>query len=313
MWIAVARQYSIDRQTVDDLIDNIMAKANMKENELDPVGRELIMLIRLQDLKDSPYQGRWMGLEEKEEGSRVERQILELARSIESSGLMQPIIVRAVEGGYEIIDGHRRVEAHRRLGRGQIRAIVKDCTEREAQVMSVVGNLQRQNLSPIELAVSYRNLLATGVFKDKRELSQAIGKDETYVGDLLNTLNMDSRIIDDLRTERGIRDLRLLRAIRRVDKVDQEGVSGKQFELYMTVKHKKLSRKQVDDLLRQEWEPVKRSKGWKIKRTNKGITLKLTTKKIPQGLLDRLEEVLAFELEARMAEYKPGRKKGQVS
>jgi len=91
---------------------------------------------------------------------------------------MQPIVVRAVEKGYEIIDGNRRVEAIKRLGRGQITALVKDVSDRDAQIMHVIGNLQRKNLKPIEQALTYQKMLDSGVFKDKRELSRAISKDE---------------------------------------------------------------------------------------------------------------------------------------
>ncbi len=111
---------------------------------------------------------------------------------------MQPITVRQVGKEYEIIDGHRRAEAFRRFGKEEIPAIISNVSDREAQVMAVVTNLQREDLSNIEKAIAFQKILASGLFKDKREFSKSIGKDETYVGNLVNTVNMNQRIIDDL-------------------------------------------------------------------------------------------------------------------
>jgi len=252
--------------------------------------KEIVALIKISDLLESPFQGRFLSMNENEETVAGTRQLDELTSSIERSGMMQPIIVRQMANGYEIIDGHRRVMAHRKLGRGQIRAILKDCTEREAQIMSVVGNLQRKNLTPIELAVAYQKLLDTEVFKDKRELSKAIGKDETYVGDLLNTLNMDTRIIDDLKNEHSIRDLRLLRTIRRIEKVDETGKSQKQFEAYVAAKHQGMSREDLASFLKAKDKPV--PKNWNTKKTANGVTLKVSTKKMSPEMVEKLLTLL---------------------
>ena len=168
-----------------------------------------------------------------------------LAQSIRNTGLIHPIIVRPLEQGYEIIDGHRRVEALKKLGRGQIMAIVKDVSDRDAQIMHVIGNLQRKNLKPIEQALTYQKMLDTGIFKDKRELSRAISKDETFVGDLIAMLQLDSRIIDDLAKNNLIKDLRILRLIRLSAPVDKNGVSNAQWELYRKVIFSKMGRKEL--------------------------------------------------------------------
>ncbi len=115
-------------------------------------------------------------------------------------------------------------------------------TDREAMILSVVGNLQREDLSPIEKAMAFRKLLDSGVFVDKKELSKSLGKDETYVGDVLNTLNMDQRIIDDILQNRTTDDVRLLRAIRQAGKTDKLQKSDEQMALYQEFKDKGLSR-----------------------------------------------------------------------
>ncbi len=207
--------------------------------------------IKLKDLNESPYQGRLIQLPlNKDDYTQTE--LLQLTESIKKNGLLQPIILRKTANGLEIIDGHRRVEAFRILGRGDIQAIIREMDDREAQVMSVVANIQRENLSNIERAIAFRKILSEGVFRDKRELSKAIGKDETYVGDLLNILNMDRRIIDDVAANKTTNDVRLLRAIRKVEPVTEEGVSEKQFKVYNQFKKEKLSRREVLDLVKQE-------------------------------------------------------------
>jgi ParB/RepB/Spo0J family partition protein len=248
-------------------------------------------LLRISDLVQSPFQSRFDKplvpqttvrtyiKKEKEKAGRDE--IGELAQSIQNTGLIQPIIVRPLEQGYEIIDGHRRVEAYKRLGRGQIMAIIKDVSDRNAQVMHVIGNLQRKNLKPIEQALTYQKMLDTGIFKDKRELSKAISKDETFVGDLISMLQLDSRIIDDLAKNNLIKDLRILRLIRLSVPVDKNGVSNSQWELYRKVIFAKMGRKELALLIRKTENKLPALKTWRMKSANKKITINLET-----GILD---------------------------
>ncbi len=130
--------------------------------------KESVALIKLSDLKESPYQGRFLNETTKNDNSRAAQQLDELTASIESSGMMQPIIVRQVADGYEIIDGHRRVMAHKNLGRGQVRAIIKDCTEREAQIMAVVGAASAAS-KKLTVLVNRRNSLRCTLPPNTRE------------------------------------------------------------------------------------------------------------------------------------------------
>jgi len=203
-----------------------------------------ILKIDINTIKESPYQGRLLFFG-KTDKDNADMAIKQLADSISKNGLLQPIVVRGTKTGYELIDGHRRLEAHRLLGINTIDAIVKDINEKESQILSVVSNLQREDLYNIERALAFRKILDAKLFKDQKELSQAIGKDQTYVGDLLNTLNMDKRIIEDLLENKTTNDVRLLRAIRRVQKTDINSISEKQWELYQRFKTNNLTRKEV--------------------------------------------------------------------
>jgi ParB family chromosome partitioning protein len=258
--------------------------------------KDLTLLLRLTDLKDSPWQSRFEAITEQKGQPAKLQDIDELADSIDKNGLMQPIIVRPVESGYELIDGHRRVKAMRKLGRGQILAIIRDVSDREAQIMHVIGNLQRKNLKPVELALTYQKMLDSRIFKDKRELSNAIGKDETYVGDLLSTLQLDYRIIEDLAKNNLIKDLRILRLIRMYDPVDENGISNPQWELYRKVLFKKMSRKDLTLLLKK---PVNNPpvKSWKMKQSHKKVTISLETGILDQAKKDKLMKLIAEKMQ----------------
>lgn len=270
-----------------------------------PKSKDLTILVRISDLVKSPFQSRFeqpaskiyaaKNFLQKEKAKVQKDELDELVKSIQASGLIQPIIVRPQENGYEIIDGHRRVEAMKRLGRGQIMAIIKDVSDREAQVMHVIGNLQRKNLKPIELALTYQKMLDTGIFKDKRELSKAISKDETYIGDLLSTLQLDNRIIDDLAKNNLIKDLRLLRLIRLYAAVDEKGMSDPQWELYRKVLFSKMGRKELSILIRK---PANNPavKTWKMKSSNKKVTINLETGILDQAKKDKLMQLIAEKM-----------------
>ncbi len=210
-----------------------------------------ILNISIGKLIESPYQGRLLSSESLN-NVYIKKQLDELAESIRSTGLMQPITVRVVDDKYEIIDGHRRVAAYKLLEKGNIPAIIKEGTEREIQIMSLVANIQRSNLSSLEYALAFEKILNDGVFKSKKELSKAIGKDETYVGDVINVLKMDERIINDLAENKTINDVRLLRLIRNAYKVEADGRSTKQYSLYLKCIKDNLTRAQLNRIIKKE-------------------------------------------------------------
>jgi len=204
---------------------------------------EQILNIPIEQLVESPYQGRLVR-KPTIRGKSDDPAMKSLIESISSKGLMAPIIVRPIGEKFEIVDGHRRVEAFRRLEKKDIEAIVKDYDDKNAQIFSVVGNLMRQNLNLIEKALAFRKIMDSKVFKDVKDFSKTIGKHETFVGDILNTLDMDQRILDDLIANKTTEDVRLLRAIRRYEKA-KKNKSDKQWELYRRFKNENLTRQVV--------------------------------------------------------------------
>jgi len=246
--------------------------------------------VPLEKLEASPYQGRLVRKETKP-GKSDDPAMKKLMESIEQNGLMTPIIVRKKEGGrYEIIDGHRRVEAIKRHGKTEVTAIVKDYDDKKAQVFSVVGNLMRKNLSLIEKALAFKKILKANNLT-QLELAQAIGTNESFMSDILNTLDMDQRIIKDLVGTRTTDDVRLLRAIRKVEKA-VDNTSDKQWNLYEKFKAENLTRKQVIDAVksgRVAVSPVR------IEGSNKVFSIHLS-KAVTDEQKEELREVLTNKI-----------------
>jgi ParB family transcriptional regulator, chromosome partitioning protein len=125
----------------------------------------------------------------------------ELAASIKSSGVIQPIIVRKVSGFYQLIAGERRWRAARQAGLERIPAIVRDATDAQSIELALVENLLREDLNPIETAQAYQKLLAEFGWTQE-ELAQRIGKDRTSIANGLRLLRLPEDIQTDLRSGR---------------------------------------------------------------------------------------------------------------
>jgi ParB family chromosome partitioning protein len=110
---------------------------------------------------------------------RVEA-IAELADSLREHGQLQPIVVRPIAGGYEVIAGHRRLEAARLLGWTEIAAIVRDVTDDQAYILMLVENLQREDLTPREEAAALEVLVRERGWST-RQVGEAIKRSHIYV------------------------------------------------------------------------------------------------------------------------------------
>ena len=122
----------------------------------------------------------------------------ELAASIRASGVIQPIIVRQVGDGYQLIAGERRWRAARVAGLERIPAIVREATDAESLELALVENLLREDLNPMEEAEAYRHLLAQFGWTQE-QLAQRIGRDRTSIANVLRLLRLQEEIQADLR------------------------------------------------------------------------------------------------------------------
>ncbi|WMS44287.1 ParB/RepB/Spo0J family partition protein [Acuticoccus sp. MNP-M23] len=117
----------------------------------------------------------------------------ELAQSIARHGMMQPIVVRVVDGHYEIIAGERRWRAAQRAGLHQVPVLVRNVTAGEALELALIENIQREGLNSIEEANGYQRLMAE--FSHRQEdLAKLIGKSRSHVANTLRLLNLPPSI-----------------------------------------------------------------------------------------------------------------------
>lgn len=127
--------------------------------------------------------------------------LLELADSIRQFGVLQPLIVQKREGYYEIIAGERRWRAAKMAGLKEVPVIIKDFTDQQIVEISLIENIQREDLNPIEEAIAYKRLLTEFHLKQD-EVADRVSKSRTAVTNSVRLLKLDERVqqmvIDDM-------------------------------------------------------------------------------------------------------------------
>ncbi len=142
--------------------------------------------IPLNQLRANPYQPRKVFEEEA---------IKELAESIRQHGVIQPIIVRSVLKGYEIIAGERRFRASQYCGNTTIPAVVRSFSDQQVMEIALIENLQRENLNAMEIAVAYQGLMEQFSLTQE-ELSLKVGKSRSHIANFLRLLSLPEEVKD---------------------------------------------------------------------------------------------------------------------
>ena len=140
--------------------------------------------LRIAEVAPNPFQPR---------RKMDEKKLEELASSIKARGVIQPVVVRRAAGGYELVAGERRLRAAERLGMATIPAIVREATDSQALELSLVENLQRDDLNAMEEAVAYRELRERfGMTQEA--LAVAMGRDRSSVANTLRLLSLPEEV-----------------------------------------------------------------------------------------------------------------------
>ena len=151
-----------------------------------------------------------------------EKALKELAVSIKEHGVIQPIIVREVNGKYEIIAGERRYRASVLAGKETVPVIVRNMTDKESAEIALIENIQRKELTPIEEALSYKNILDLG-YLTQEQLADKVGKSQPTIANKIRLLNLSDEVqealLENKISERHARSLLKLKSNRKQNKM----------------------------------------------------------------------------------------------
>ena len=175
------------RKALGKGLEQLFSNESLYSGPIDPIEeiventpKDDIVEVKLSELRSNPYQPRQKFDQEK---------LVELANSIKEYGVLEPIIVTKSIKGYEIVAGERRKKASELAGLETIPAIIKEFTDSE--------NIQRENLTAIEEAEAYSNLLKV-LNVTQEELANKIGKSRTYITNMVGLLNLPESVKNDI-------------------------------------------------------------------------------------------------------------------
>ena len=245
-------------------------------------------------LQPNPFQPRKVFDQEKLE---------ELAESIKVHGLIQPLIVRKMQNGYQIVAGERRWRASKLAGLSMIPVVVRELEDKEMMSIALIENIQRQDLNVIEEAITYRKLMEEYVLTQE-ELAAQIGKSRSQVANTLRMLNLPQEIQTHLADQRisvghakvllGIMSKDLM--IRLCERIIERDLSVREAEALiqdMTKSSRKTNRTRSKDIDVVELENnLQRIFGAKVKISGNSNKGKVVIEYYTEDDLERILEIL---------------------
>lgn len=267
---------------------------SFESNIMESATEEEIKEIPVSEIRPNPYQPRKTFNEEA---------LHELAQSIKNYGVFTPIIVKKSIKGYDLIAGERRLRASKLAGLETIPAIIKDFSDDEMREISLLENIQRENLTAIELAWAYKGIIDNLDIRQE-DLAQKIGKSRSHITNTLGLLNLPedvqkmildgeismghARVLSKMEDEKEITKL--------ADKVAKENISVHELEdISKTEEIKKrvpiTRRKDVNDYSHVESE-MREILGTKVTIDNKKISIYFEN----VNDLNRILEIMNMEI-----------------
>ncbi len=229
--------------------------------------------------------------------------IMELSASIKEKGIIQPLIVREGEDGYELIAGERRLRAAVKAGLRQVPVVIKDVSDSEALQIALIENIQREDLNPVEEAMVYQRLINEFELTQD-EMAQKVGKDRTTVTNSLRLLALPEPVKEDL--IRGLITTGHARALLSLpdsksilkarDMVVAKGMSVRETEA-LTKRTKEDERKVdkdkvIDPYLLDLEDKLTRAIGTRVKISIRGKGGKIEIEYYSQEELERIAEII---------------------
>lgn len=219
--------------------------------------------------------------------------LLELSESIKQFGVLQPLLVQDKKGYYEIIAGERRWRAAKMAGLKEVPVIIKDLTEQEIVEISLIENIQRENLNPIEEAIAYKRLLTEFNLKQD-EVAERVSKSRTAVTNSMRLLKLNEKVqqmvIDDMITTGHARALLGIE--------NQE----KQYQVAQKIFDEKLSVRETEKLVKKIQQEKEESRPKKEEKIDPKM----------EAIFSDLEETMKGILGTKVAINRKDEKKGKI-
>ncbi len=269
-------------------------EANDKSNE-ETITSSGISYINIDEIKPNANQPR---------KTFDEGKLEELASSIEAHGLIQPLVVRKSNNGYEIVAGERRWRAARKIGLREIPAIVRELNDEENMLLAIIENMQREDLDPIEEAEGINQMIETYGLSQE-QVSKSLGKSRPYISNQLRLLKLPTdirKLVSEGKLSSGhVRALINVpdenKQISLAKQAVEQGLSVRQIEVLakeskdVTKKAKSKKPKKSADVKRVE-EDLKNTLGTKVNLNQNGKKGKIEIEFYSKDELERLIEML---------------------
>lgn len=271
---------SIFGEGLDDVINSI---------ETPVVSSGGTIELNVDDIRPNPYQPRKVFADDK---------INELAESIREHGVFQPIIVRKSLAGYELIAGERRLRASKIAQMPTIPAIMVEFDDKKMMEVSLLENIQRENLTAIEEAEAYENLIEKLGYTQE-ELAERIGKSRPHISNMLRLLKLPFEIREMIAKEQlSFGHARCLVALENQDQAIEiaktcikEGWSVRQLEKYLkklTETPKKPKNDDKDPYLENVRSIMEKRLGTSVEVTKKHLTISYNSNEDLNRILERI-------------------------
>lgn len=246
--------------TIDTLEDTIVKEERNNATEID-----------LSQIRSNPYQPRKVFDEEA---------LNELADSIKVYGVVEPVILKKSVKGYEIVAGERRCKASKIAGLTTVPAIIKDFTDEEMMEIALLENIQREDLNPVDTAISISNILQV---KDmtQEEFSKKFGKSRSYITNLLGLLNLPKTVQELVKN--GKLSMSHARCLSKIDdeekvinlanKIIKENLNVRDIEKMLSKKDDKKVIKEKNEKFRMYEDAFSDTIGNKVRISNKKIEI----------------------------------------
>lgn len=240
---------------------------------------EPVQEVAVKEIRPNSYQPRRVFNEEK---------LAELAESVRIHGVLQPVVVRAVIGGFELVAGERRWRAAQLAGLERVPAVVRELGDAEMMEIALVENLQREDLNPLEEATAFQRLIQEfGLTQE--ELGRRLGKSRSHIANIMRLLNLPAAVQENV--SRGTITMGHARALLALEDAELQNQVCRQ------VVAKNLSVRETENMVRTLLTRKKEEKKKKAQR--------------PDPWMAAMETNLKHAL-ATQVRIKPGRRGGKI-